>query len=145
MNSDVRVGSSPILGTNINNFKFNNIMTKTNKFEKIITYWKQSNNTSIYFFSIENNSICRLGIYDGDNYGIISDLYVDPKYRCINIGSQLIKECENEIRSRHIDYSKICVKRNTLETNKLLEYYKKRGYKIFELNDEYYVMLKSMI
>ena len=46
----VLVGSSPILGTNINNIKFNNIMTKTNKFEKIITYWKQPNNTSIYFF-----------------------------------------------------------------------------------------------
>ena len=56
MNSDVRVGSSPILGTNINIFKFNNIMTKTNKFEKIITYWKQPNNTSIYFEILNSDS-----------------------------------------------------------------------------------------
>ena len=30
MNSDVRVGSSPILGTNINNIKFDNIMNNSN-------------------------------------------------------------------------------------------------------------------
>ena len=35
MNSDVRMGSSPILGTNINNLKFNKIMYK-NKSIKIL-------------------------------------------------------------------------------------------------------------
>ena len=89
--------------------------------------------------------MCRLTIYEGDNYGIISDLYVNPSYRCGGIGSQLIKDCEDEIRSRCIDYSKICVTKNTLQTDELLGYYKKRGYKIFESNDEQYIMLKSMV
>lgn len=141
MLSDERVGSSPILGTNINNIKIMII----NKFKKIVTHWKQPNHISIYFFSIKNNFMCRLTIYNSDNYGIISDLYVNPKYRRNGIGSQLIKECENEIHNRHIDYSKICVAKNTLQTDKLLKYYKKRGYKIFELNDEYYVMLKLIL
>lgn len=120
-------------------------MTKINKFIKIITCWEQPNHTSIYFFNIKTDSMCRLTIYDSDNYGIISDLYVNPKYRCANIGSQLIKECEDEIHKRNIDYSKICVTKDTLQTDELLKYYEKRGYKIFESNDEHYVMLKSII
>lgn len=115
------------------------------KFEKIVTRWEQPGLTSIYFFSTENSSMCRLTIYDSDNYGIISDLYVNQKYRCSGIGGQLIKDCEDEIRSRGIDYSKICVTKNTLQTDELLEYYKKRGYKIFESNDEQYIMLKSIV
>lgn len=115
-----------------------------NKFEKIITHWEQPSHTSIYFFNSESGSMCRLTMYGGDNYGIISDLYVSPSYRCSGIGSQLIKECEDEIRKWCIDYSKICVTKNTLQTDELLKYYEKRGYKIFESNEEQYIMLKSL-
>lgn len=115
-----------------------------NKIEKIITHWEQPSHTSIYFFNSESGSMCRLTMYDGDNYGIISDLYVNPSYWHNGIGSQLIKECEDEIHSKCVDYSKICVTKNTLQTDELLKYYIKRGYTIFESNGEQYIMLKPL-
>lgn len=56
MNSDVRMGSSPILGTNINNFKFNTIMTEK-EYEVKYTLGKGEYIKHLYFIGDQTLNI----------------------------------------------------------------------------------------
>lgn len=92
MNSDVRVGSNPILGTNINNLKFNKIMDSTNALivgkdlankindaYTIDNHQEVANNPKVKIINHSNkNFIGRTGelIYKGKKYSIIR-LYLD--------------------------------------------------------------------
>lgn len=104
---------------------------------KIITKWTNPNFDSIYF-TYKDVAICRLSIYEGDNFAIISDLYVDESFRRKGIGSLLLKECEKELKNWNVKYIKLYVNKDD-NASKLLEYYKNFDYDVFEgaMSDSY--------
>lgn len=112
-------------------------MIDTKNISKVITKWTNPNFTSIYFV-YKDIAICRLSIYDGDNFAIISDLYVDESFRRQGIGTILIRECEKELKYWCVQFVKIYVNKGDNELPLLL-YYKELGYDVFEgaMSDSY--------
>lgn len=100
---------------------------------KIKTSWDENpNSRTIIYFTYENIGVCRLNINEGDNFGTIIGLYVDENHRNKGIGKELIKSCEDELQNYNVKYMKLYVDKNTKDTEFLLEFYQKQGYKIFE-------------
>lgn len=104
---------------------------------KVHTKWTNPNFNSIYFV-YKDIAICRLSIYEGDAFAIISDLYVDESFRRKGIGSLLLKECEKELKNWNVKYIKLYVNKDD-NASILLEYYKKFDYDVFEgsMSDSY--------
>lgn len=114
------------------------------KITKIKTHWENPT-FSVIYFTYEDKGVCRLNIYEGDNFGTIYGLYVDEKHRNQGIGKELIGACEYELKNWNVKYIKLHVDKDASNKDKLLAYYQKQGYEIFESSfSDQYTLLKNL-
>lgn len=132
------------VGYDIVGFEITGRDIDSGKITKIKTNWENPNFSVIYFV-YEDKGVCRLNVYEGDNFGTIYGLYVDEKYRNHGIGKELIKACEDELKNWNVKYIKLHVDKDASNKDKLLAYYQKQGYDMFESSfSDQYTLLKNL-
>lgn len=95
--------------------------------------WRDSNSDTIVIHHVimESNGIasCRLSLYPYESVQVLSDVYVDEKFRSNGVCSKMLDFVDNNFRERR---TLVYVKRDAREF--IRKMYSKRGYIIVKSN-----------
>ena len=102
-----------------------------------------SNPNTVMLGAIEDNVACGVAVFVIENtIGMITNLYVAPKYRKRNIATSLVRTFQDVAKKTGI--TAITINFSDTKSNELNPFLKANGFELFEQSEEYKITLQSL-